>query len=247
MENQTTASCGGLGDVFIKAKKVSLNPKTIWPELKEETLSIKDFYTSYLIYLALIPVVCQFLGMTFVGMKIPFAGTMRWSITTGIISSVMSYVMILLGIYILGFIFHKLSSTFDGNATLEDGVKLAGYAYTPYMLAGVLSIIPSLGVLTILFGIYGFYMLFQGITPMTGVDTKKGAYFVVSLVVSFIVSLVMGLVVGCVGGAAMVGSELSNTTVSDDGNLKLPGGVNIDMNEFQKTMEQMQKYAPKGE
>ena len=115
--------------------------------------------------------------------------------------AVMSLVSILIGVYLSGFVIHKLAPTFNTTVTLDKAVKLVGFSYTAILLAGILNIFPPLAVFTFLGGLYSLYILYLGFKPMTNVSEEKSmSYFVVSLLVIVAVYVVVGLILTSIIG-----------------------------------------------
>jgi uncharacterized protein YqgC (DUF456 family) len=108
--------------------------------------------------LAAIGPVAFFIGMSIVGVSLPLGGSYRVSISSGIASAVVQYVLTLASVYVLAFVIDALAPTFSGEKDLNQAFKLATYSYTPGWLVGIFSLIPALGVLGIL-GLYGIYLL----------------------------------------------------------------------------------------
>ena len=57
-----------------RVKNILLSPRTEWPVIDAEPATIASLYTGYIMPLAAIPVICQAIGMSLVGMTIPFVG-----------------------------------------------------------------------------------------------------------------------------------------------------------------------------
>ena len=104
----------------------------------------------------------------------------------------------------------------------------------------MLNLIPFLSVLVIFAGLYGLYLLYQGIPAMTGVRAEKRlGYLAATLVCSVICGLIIGIPAS-IFAPSLPTPDLSNSQ------LKLPAGVSVDMDKFQKTMEDLQRLAPDG-
>jgi hypothetical protein len=79
-------------------------------------------------------------------------------------------------------------------------MKLAVYSMTPAWVAGVLYIIPALGILVLLASLYGLYILYLGFaTPLMETPKEKVmTYLVVSIVVVIVLSFVVNLIIGAI-------------------------------------------------
>lgn len=181
-----------------RAKNIVLQPKATWEEIKNEENTIQGLLVSYVLPLALISAIATFIGFGFIGSNIPFAGRVH-SIEWGINQAVTSFVGVMLGIILSGWVISWLAPKFDTTLSLTDAIKLVAYSYTPAMLGGIFTIIPSLAVLGVITGLYSLYVLYLGFGPITKVSTEKTTtYFVVSLLVIIGVYVVLGLAIGAI-------------------------------------------------
>jgi hypothetical protein len=81
---------------------------------------------------------------------------------------------------------------------MTNALKLAVYSMTPVWVAGILYIIPALGILALLAGLYGLYVLYLGFeAPMMDTPRERVlSYLVVSVVVIVALFIVVGLILG---------------------------------------------------
>ena len=139
-----------LAKLIERAKGICLSPKAEWEKIAAETTDVKSIYTNYAMILALIPAVCGFLGMSLIGISMPMIGTIRTPIGAGIAQLVIGYVLGLGVLYVVSLIVNALAPTFDGQKDAVQALKLVVYSSTPVWIAGVLSLVPMLGMLTII-------------------------------------------------------------------------------------------------
>lgn len=185
------------------AKQFILSPKEAWESVKDDTSTAQQHVTSYVFPLALIPAIATFIGVGFIG----YFHSIEW----GISSAVMSLINTLLGVFISGFVIHKLAPSFQTEVSLDKAVKLVGFSYTAALVGGIFNIYTPLAILVLIAALYSLYVLYLGFKPMTNVSEEKSmGYFVVSLVVIILVYVVIGLIMaalfGALGFAAMKGS-----------------------------------------
>ncbi|NCB08372.1 MAG: DUF1282 domain-containing protein [Bacteroidia bacterium] len=181
-----------------RAKNIILQPKTTWEEIKNEETTIQGLLISYVLPLALISAVASFIGYGFIGARVPFAGRIH-SMEWGLNQALNGFLTLFLGILISGWVISWLAPKFDTTLSFNDAVKLVAYSYTPAMLGGIFSIIPSLAVLGILTGLYSLYVLYTGFEPITKVSREKTTnYFIISLAVIIGVYIVLGIVLGLI-------------------------------------------------
>ncbi|MGQ1908684.1 Yip1 family protein [Marinifilum sp. RC60d5] len=186
-----------------RVKLVILNPKSAWLKISNEEVQLKDFLTSYILPLALIPTIASFIGYGLIGMGSYFKVA---SLTWGLHQAILAFLGAFLGVIISAFCIHKLAASFHTCVSLPNAVKLVGYAYTPTWLAGVFYMVPSLSILGLVAGIYSLYILYLGFVPITNVaEDKKINYFILSLVVVILVSALLSFLIG----ALLLGIGLS--------------------------------------
>jgi hypothetical protein len=173
-----------------RIKGILLRPKEEWQTIAGETTPIAELYKNYIIILAAIGPVASFIGMSFVGIGLPMGGPYRVSITTGIVSAVVQYVLTLVGVYILAFIIDALAPTFSGEKNLNQAFKLAAYSYTPGWLVGVFALIPALGILGIL-GLYGLYLLYVGLPVLMKSPKEKSIGYTIAIIIAAIIIFVV--------------------------------------------------------
>jgi hypothetical protein len=74
----------------------------------------------------------------------------------------------------------------------------------PVWVAGVLNIVPFLGILTIFVGIYGLYLAYLGLPViMKTPQDKVVVYLIVVIVIAIVVSVIMGVITTAFVGAGM--------------------------------------------
>ena len=135
-------------DTITRAKNICLTPKTEWPVIAEEQTPTGALITGYVAPLAAIGAVAGFIGGSMVGRS----PCRSWAPTgcrssAGLVGAIFTFVMAIVGVFILSFIINALAPTFDGQKNSTQALKVAVYSYTPAWIAGVLHILPLLGML----------------------------------------------------------------------------------------------------
>jgi hypothetical protein len=177
-----------------RVKGILLKPKQEWQTISGETTTIPELYKTYIIILAAIGPVASIIGMSIVGISLPFVGSFRIPITTSIASAAVHYILTLVGVYILALIIDALAPTFLGEKNINQAFKVATYSYTPGWLVGIFTIIPVLSILGIL-GLYGLYLLYLGLPVlMKSPQEKSLGYTVAVIVAAIIIFVVIGVV-----------------------------------------------------
>jgi hypothetical protein len=188
-----------------RIKNISLSPRSEWEMIAPEVTTPGDLYKSYIIPLAAIGPAASFVGMSAFGMGLSFLGTYRLPLLTVLSMQLTSYVVALISVYLLALLINGLAPSFSGQRDFMQALKLAAYAYTPAWVAGVLLLLPSLGGLALLAGLYSLYVFYLGVMPMMKVPDDKAIGFTAATVACAIVlAFVGGAVTGAVFGAGML-------------------------------------------
>lgn len=204
MPTTTDAAAPALQD---RVRRILTTPKTEWAVIEAESTDVATLYKSYIIILAAIPAVAAFIGTTMIGTTVPFVGTIRTPVATGFAHMVVSYVLGLVGVYIAALIIDKLAPTFDSTPNMIQALKLVAYAMTPVWVAGVLYIIPALGIIVLIASLYSIYLFYLGVPVlMKTPEAKVVPYMVVAAIVTIVVSIVMGAIAALFFGAATLGT-----------------------------------------
>lgn len=234
-----------------RAKNIVVSPKTEWEAIAADPTPTAKVITGYVLPLAAVAAIAGFIGMSLVGMSLPFLGTYRMGIGWGLALAIYNVIMAVVFVYVIGFIVDALAPTFGGEKNMAQAVKLAAYSYTPAWLASILTIIPALSILVLVGAIYGLYLLYLGLPRLMKNPPDKSAGYtalvvVCAIVVGFIISVIGGLITAPAMMAANMGASSSGMTF-DKGS---PGGKLDEfarkMEEAGKKMEQAQKSGDPG-
>jgi hypothetical protein len=98
-------------------------------------------------------------------------------------------------LFVNGSIFKFLAPHFGGKCDDTSSFALVGYSSTASILGGFVTSLPYISILGSLFSLYGIYILYQGVTPMTGVTEKRLPYTIVSFVAVIIVNMILSMVI----------------------------------------------------
>ena len=189
-----------------RIKNILLTPKSEWDVIAAETTPTNTIIMSYVLPLAAVAAIAGFIGMSVIGMSMPFAGTYRVGFVGGLVAAIFQVVMAVVMVFVLAFIIDALAPTFGATKSMPQAIKVAAYAYTPVWVVSVLKIIPMLGVVVLLAAIYAIYLLYLGLPRlMKGPEDKAAGYTAVVVVVSVILAIVIGTIAGMLtmGGMGM--------------------------------------------
>ncbi|MEN5364670.1 Yip1 family protein [Brevundimonas intermedia] len=173
-----------------RVKGILLQPKIEWLRIDGEFATNKSLFTRYAMILAAIGPVATLVGSLVFG---------HASIVSALVLTIVSYGLSLASVFILGLIINALASSFGGAPNPVQAMKLAVYASTASWIAGVFNLIPLLGWLSIIGGIYSLVLLFLGLPIlMKAPEDKKVVYFIVVLIAGLILGFIMAAIVGAI-------------------------------------------------
>ena len=182
-----------------RVKNILLTPKTEWEVIDTEQTSVGALYTGYVMPLAAIGPVAQVIGFSVFGMRVPFGGVYRTPIGSAITGAIVSYVLTLVGVYVLALIIDALAPTFGGTKSQMQALKVAAYAATAGWIAGIFSMVPGLRFLGIL-GLYSLYLLYLGLPVLMKAPKEKAVTYTVVVIVA---AIVLAMIVATIAGRFM--------------------------------------------
>ncbi|PEQ11882.1 hypothetical protein B2G71_15610 [Novosphingobium sp. PC22D] len=228
-----------------RAKAIILKPKEEWPVIAAEPSSQASILKSWVLPLAAIGPVASLIGGQVFGYG-GFGFSYRPSILGAITSAVLSYLLTIVGVFILALIADWLAPKFDGTSNKLAAFKLVAYGATASFLAGIFGLIPALSVFGLL-GLYSIYLFYTGAPVLMKVpEAKAGGYVAVTMVCAIVLSLIIAPIVGFVtamsfgGPAAMFEDE---DVAESSGTVSIPGMGSINVGEVEKMNKRMEDAA----
>jgi peptidoglycan biosynthesis protein MviN/MurJ (putative lipid II flippase) len=187
-------------DLKARVQGILLRPKEEWEKIKPESYSVSQLFTSYVLILAAVPALGQFIGSWLIGYRVPFYGWYRFGLGTALLRAILFYGLTVVSVYVLGIVINAMAGTFSSRSDQLSAMKLAAFSLTPGWVAGVLHIIPTLGILASLAAIYGIYLMYLGLnaglmeTPSDKVATYLVAIVVVTVVIMVVITVLLSTI-----------------------------------------------------
>lgn len=225
-----------------RVQDILLKPKDTWPVIATEPGDAATLYKDYLVYLALVPAVAGFIGMSLFGIG-GFGFSVRVPIVSGLISMVVGFVLSLVAVFVLGLIANALAPTFGGTKDPVNALKLVAYGSTAGFLGGIFSLVPQLSILGLLASLYSIYLIFTGLPVLMKCPQEKAVPYTAVLIVCGIVAMVIlgalsALFTGGGGRGMMMGAGPGSSDVS----INTPGGsVNINTAKLEDMAKKMEE------
>lgn len=188
-----------------RAKNILLTPKAEWDVVATETTPVPAIVTGYILPLAGIAAIAQFISFCLIGTITPL-GTFRMGIGWGIAMMIYQFVMYFVAVFVVAAIIDFLAPTFGATKGFDRAFRVAAYTYTAAWIGAVLGIIPWLGMLLgLLLALYSIYLLYLGLPRvMKNPPEKSPGYTALVVVVAIVVGIVIALIGGLISGPAMM-------------------------------------------
>ena len=176
-------------DIVERVKNIIMTPKTEWLVIAAEEPNTAQIFKGYVLPLALIPAIAHIIGLSVIGRGM--MSSFSWGIAMGLIQFILAFV----GVYISAYVIAFLAPRFGSQQDMGRAVQLVAYSYTPAWVAGILSIVPALGVLVFVGGLYGLYLMYLGLPQMMKTPQDKViGYLVVSIVAVMVTYWILTLI-----------------------------------------------------
>ena len=174
--------------------KLIVAPTPEWAAIKEESHTVTGLFTHYVMILAAIPAVAGFIGLSLVGVS-GFGFNYRVPIGPGIAYMILNYVMALGSVYAIALIIDTLAPQFDSEKDFMQSLKVAAFFPTAAWVTGIFNILPALGILALVGGLYSLYLLYLGLGELKKTpDEKMVPYTVVVLIAAIVLWVVVAAV-----------------------------------------------------
>lgn len=172
-----------------RVKQILLSPDSEWRVIDTEPATVTQLYTGYVMPLSAIGPIANLIGFSLIGSmgyRVPLGRALPYALAT--------YVLSLVGTYVLALIIDALAPTFGGRRNQTQALKVAVYSSTATWIASIFSIIPPLSVLGIL-GLYSLYLLYLGLPRlMKSPKHKAVGYIIVVILAAILVFVVIGTI-----------------------------------------------------
>ena len=187
-----------------RVKGMIFNPAEEWKQVEAEATDSRAIYMKFVAPLAAIGAIASFIGQSLIGYSLPFLGTFRTPIVTGLIFAAVGYALMFASVFVVTLIVDALTPTFGGQKDSLRALKVTAYSYTPAWIAAVFQIIPSLAWIGAIAGLYGIYLLYLGLPVLMRAPKEKAVGYTATVTVAAIVIwLVLGAIGGAIAGAGM--------------------------------------------
>lgn len=177
------------------------NPSEEWRRIREQDESFRGVFLTHTPFLALIPVISAFYGVTQVGWTIGGGDADRLTVESALSLCALTYVALLAGIFIFGEFINWMSPTFNVEGPEDrvhyNGTALAVFVTTPLLLSGIFLAYPVLwlnALAMVLAGCYSLYLIYEGIPILMNIDKGRSFVYATSVVTVGLVLMVTAMI-----------------------------------------------------
>ena len=149
-------------------------------DIKQENESVSHHYTHHVLLMALIPVLCAFIGTTQLGWDFGAQRTVQLSMISAFGLAILFYALILAGVAVMGRVVYWMARDYPQRPSLQRCTVFAGYVATPLFLSGLVALYPLVW-LCLFVGtmalVYTGYLLYVGIPMFLNIDREESLRF----------------------------------------------------------------------
>ncbi len=180
--------------ILTRVQALLLKPKDTWEQIEKEPANLQDTYVNYVMPLAAIPAVANFLGMSLIGIG-PAGAHIRIPFLAGIVQAIVSFGLTLAMVYALAHIIDQLATNFGAARNFNQAFKVAAYAPTASWVIGFVLLIPALGIFGLVGGLYSLYLLFVGLPILMKPQADKAMTYTLAVIgCAIVLSIALGIV-----------------------------------------------------
>lgn len=168
-------------------------PDAEWLQIRDEKTNIPSIILGYVAPLAAIPHVCGLIGNLVFGNRVvnEYGTTVIRATPDTIVATVISYVVVVLLVFLLGILINAIAENFDGDRNEIASQKVAAYSMTPAFLSGIFSLWPALWWLSLIAVGYSAYLLYRGLPPLMKAPEDRALGYASMVGIAGIVAFVL--------------------------------------------------------
>lgn len=174
-------------NLVARAKGILTNPRQECAAIDAEPLDLGQLLVGYVLPLAAIGPIATIIGFSAFG----GGGMFKVSMGTAIGIAITSYILTIVGIFLLAWVINALAPTFSATQSMPQAIKVAAYSATAAWIAGVFNIFPALAILGAIGGLYSLYLCWVGLPILMKAPAEKATTYVVAVIVALIVIYVI--------------------------------------------------------
>lgn len=185
-----------LARIRARVRRILLSPRAEWQTIDRESENEATLYRSWVVPLVVASALATAIGYWLFGYRTLFTPVgFRFSIGLAFRSFLVNAILGCMGVYLLSLVVDALAPSFGGVQNRIQALKVAAYASTPQLVAGLLGLLPVLAPIAFFLGFYNAWLLYTGLpTLMRAPRARAAGYAGAVFVAGFVLFLVLGQV-----------------------------------------------------
>ena len=184
--------------MFAHITGLFFNPEDAWRNIKSELDKGSSNTVLLVVFLALIPPVCGYIGTTTIGWQIGAGDPMKLTSSSAGTIALFYFLAIIVGINAVALAIGWMAQTYEATVSYKHALALSTFTAMPLLLVGVFEIYPVLW-LNFLVGLLALAvsirLLYTGVPIMLNISKERGFLYSSSILAFGLVALVGMLVV----------------------------------------------------
>lgn len=176
--------------IFSRIQKLILSPNTEWDVIASEDANMQRIYMNYVGPLIIAAALATAIGMSVIGISYGF-GSYRLPAGAALGQAILQIVLGLAGVYINSLVINALAPQFGGTQDAGQAFRLAAYSPTAAWVAALVTILPQLGIIALLGGLYSLYLLYVGLPKLMKPAEDKALVYTLAIIGVMIVIYIL--------------------------------------------------------
>jgi len=182
---------------------ILFRPTRAWADIAQKVSSAARLLLTHTMPWALVPALCWYYGITQVGWQFGEEPVQKMSVASAAKICALFYVAMVAGVAVIGYLVHWMAATYAASrSSIARGVAIVTYTATPFFIAGLLGLYPSLWLdiaVGVAVGCHCLYLLYVGVPIVMDIPPERGFLFA-----SAVVAIALVGVVTMMGGTALL-------------------------------------------
>lgn len=152
------------------------HPNREMRDIKQENETLSHHFTHHVLLMALIPVICAFIGTTQIGWNVGAGENILLSLSSALGLAVLFYALMLAGVAVMGRVIWWMARDYPQRPSLRHCMVFAGYVATPLFLSGLVALYPLVWLCALVGTLalaYTGYLLYVGIPLFLSIDREE--------------------------------------------------------------------------
>lgn len=181
---------------FDRMVRILKNPRIELEKVKIEQIKMKEILI-YMGFLALISASTYTIGMA-VGINIGNPEKSNYPLELAVRGGILNYVLVFSAFVASGILINSIVPIFGSKRNLSQVLKLIAYSGTPGLVGSISTVVPDLGFIGLIFGLYGVYILYMGSSILMETPTinKTVALTIISMAILIASEVIFDAILG---------------------------------------------------